>query len=140
MSPSEPPTRISEPSVRRYESTTHCWVASPPPRSCWIAGSATLTTEPSMKAIDEPRMLATSVQRATPASSAGGATPTALSMRRSYGRSHTSGGRPHGPPAASEGLGGSRAGLDAELHGDVLRRPAASDRDGHRVAGLRVRD
>ncbi len=32
MSPSEPPTRISEPSVRRYASTTHCWAASPPPR------------------------------------------------------------------------------------------------------------
>jgi hypothetical protein len=73
MSPSEPPTRISEPSVRRYESTTHCCVANPPPRSCWIAGSATLTTEPSTNAIDEPRMLATSVQRAMRAAGSGGA-------------------------------------------------------------------
>src|SRR4029450_8122641 len=39
----------------------------------------------------------------------------------------------------SEGLGGSRGGLDAELHGDVFRRLAALDGDGHRVAGLRAR-
>ncbi len=28
----EPATRISAPSVIRYESTTHCWVMSPPQR------------------------------------------------------------------------------------------------------------
>ena len=56
MSPSEPPTRMSEPSVSRYASTIHCWAARPPPRSRWIGGSATLTTEPSMNTIDEPRI------------------------------------------------------------------------------------
>ena len=66
MSPSEPPTRMSEPSVSRYASTIHCCAASPPPRSLSIACRATLTTEPSMKAIDEPSTLATSVQPLDP--------------------------------------------------------------------------
>ena len=65
MSPSEPPTRMSEPSVSRYASTIHCWAASPPPRSLSIAWRATLTTEPSMKAIDDPRTLAMSVHLLT---------------------------------------------------------------------------
>ena len=33
MSPSEPPTRMSAPSVRRYASTIHCCAERPPPRS-----------------------------------------------------------------------------------------------------------
>ncbi len=63
MSPSEPPRRISEPSVSRYASTTHCCEASPPPRSRWIAGSATFTTVMSMNAIDDPRIVAMSAKR-----------------------------------------------------------------------------
>jgi len=63
MSPSEPPTRMSDPSVSRYAPTIHCCAASPPPRSRWIGGSATLTTLESMKTIDEPRIVATSVSR-----------------------------------------------------------------------------
>jgi hypothetical protein len=62
-SPSDPPTRSSEPSVSRYASTTHCWSASPPPRSSWIAGSATLTTLPSTKTMLEPRMHAIRTSR-----------------------------------------------------------------------------
>ena len=42
-------------------STTHCCAWRPPPRSRSIAGSATLTTVPSMVAIPEPRIAATSV-------------------------------------------------------------------------------
>src|SRR3954449_12931997 len=160
MSPSDPPTRMSDPSVSRYALTTHCWVASPPPSSCWIEGSATLTTEPSTKAIDEPRMLATSVQRAT-AGSSGGAAPSALSMRRSYGRPSTCGGarrrrcpspplhgatlgatKPRrraasvGPPAARRGLGSGLGGPDAERDGDLLRCSPAPDGGGDLVARL----
>src|SRR5207253_5827986 len=62
-SPSEPPTRMSAPSVSRYASTTHCWRASPPPRSRWIAGRATLTTLPSTKTMLEPRMHAIRTSR-----------------------------------------------------------------------------
>ena len=62
-SPREPPTRRSEPSVSRYASTTHCWSASPPPRSSSIAGSATFTTVESTKTMTEPRMQATSTSR-----------------------------------------------------------------------------
>jgi hypothetical protein len=62
-SPSEPPTRRSEPSVSRYASTTHCCSASPPPRSRWIAGRATLTTVESTKTMTEPRMQATRTSR-----------------------------------------------------------------------------
>src|SRR5881396_1151333 len=94
-----------------------------------------------MKAIDEPRMLATSVHRATGGATGGAATP-ALSMRRSYGRAQE--GRRAaavGPPAAlRKELGGSRGRLHAELDGDVLRRPVAADGDGHLLAGLRGRD
>src|SRR5205823_1152668 len=112
MSPSEPPTRMSDPSVSRYASTTHCCEASPPPRSCSIAFSATLTTDPSTNAIDEPRMLATSVQRPSELGR-----EAALSIRRSYG------GRSGRPPTATpNALGGGRGRLDAERHGEVLRR------------------
>src|SRR3954447_17163046 len=152
MSPSDPPTRMSDPSVTRYALTTHCWVASPPPSSCWIEGSATLTTEPSTKAIDEPRMLATSVQRAT-AGSSGGAAPSALSMRRSYGRPSTCGGRAPprpppqpggggpcaGPPAARRGLGSGLGGPDAERDRDLLRCSPAPDGEGDLVARLAMR-
>ena len=58
-SPSEPATRISEPSVSRYAFETHCWPASPPPRSSRIAGSATLTTVASSPATNEPMIAAT---------------------------------------------------------------------------------
>ena len=44
---SDPATRMSDPSVIRYASTTHCWVAIPPPSSRMIAGRATFTTVPS---------------------------------------------------------------------------------------------
>ena len=70
MSPSDPPIRISEPSVSRYAFATHCCACRPPPRSCSIAGSATLTTVPSMVAIPEPRIAATSVIRCVPSCSA----------------------------------------------------------------------
>src|SRR5882724_3170762 len=63
MSPSDPPTRISEPSVSKYAFDTHCWLTRPPPRSRAIAGSATLTIEPSTVATAEPRIAATSVRR-----------------------------------------------------------------------------
>ena len=49
----EPATRIRAPKVIRYESTTHCWVISPPPSSSSIAGRATLTTVPSRKATND---------------------------------------------------------------------------------------
>jgi mannose-6-phosphate isomerase-like protein (cupin superfamily) len=62
-SPSDPPTSRRVPSVSRYASTTHCWRASPPPRSRWIAGRATLTTLPSTKTMLEPRMHAIRTSR-----------------------------------------------------------------------------
>ena len=60
MSPSEPPTRISEPSASRYALDTHCWPARPPPRSARIAGSATLTAVASSPATNEPMIAAMS--------------------------------------------------------------------------------
>src|SRR5580704_7423904 len=79
-SPSEPPTRISEPSVNRYPLTTHCCAASPPPSARWIVGSATFTTVPSSITIPEPRMHAISVRRLVRASSSvdAGATDASL--------------------------------------------------------------
>jgi hypothetical protein len=74
MSPRDPPTRMSEPSVSRYASMTHCCAASPPPRSRWIDGSATFTAVASMKTIDEPSIVAISVNRAEAV--IGGAIPT----------------------------------------------------------------
>src|SRR5215208_927567 len=63
MSPSEPPTRINDASVKRYPFDTHCCAGSPPPRSRSIAGRATLTIVPSIVATPEPRIAATSVSR-----------------------------------------------------------------------------
>ena len=63
MSPSEPPIRSSEPSVRRYAFEVHCWPASPPPRSSWIAGSATFTTVESTVTTVVPRIAATRTSR-----------------------------------------------------------------------------
>src|SRR3954454_3207230 len=62
-SPSRPPTRISEPSTRRYAFTTHCSPASPPPRSRAIAGSATLTTVESSITTKEPMIAASRLNR-----------------------------------------------------------------------------
>src|SRR5438046_10675682 len=59
----DPPRRISAPRVSRYASTTHCCSASPPPRSFWIDGSATLTTVESTKTIVDPRMHAARISR-----------------------------------------------------------------------------
>ena len=59
-SPSEPPTRISEPSVSRYAFETHCWPARPPPRSARIAGSATLTAVASSPETNDPMIAASS--------------------------------------------------------------------------------
>ena len=55
---------MNDPSVSRYASTIHCCAASPPPRSAWIDGSATLTTVESTNTIDVPRIVATIVKRA----------------------------------------------------------------------------
>src|SRR3954452_16912598 len=63
MSASDPATRISEPSVSRYALETHCWPASPPPRSARIDGSATLTTVASRPATKEPMIAAASASR-----------------------------------------------------------------------------
>ena len=62
-SPSDPPTRISEPSESRYAFETHCWPASPPPRSARIAGSATLTAVASSPATNDPKIAATKARR-----------------------------------------------------------------------------
>ena len=42
--------------------TTHCSAAKPASSSRWSTGSAMVTTEPSMKAIAEARMVAASTQ------------------------------------------------------------------------------
>src|SRR6266542_3525645 len=63
MSPSEPPIRISEPRASKYAFDTHCCAGRPPPRSRSIAGSATLTIDPSTAATPEPRIAATNVRR-----------------------------------------------------------------------------
>src|SRR6516165_7309030 len=63
MSPSDPPSRIKEPSVRRYSLLTPCCPSSPPPRLRWIDGSATLTTLLSRITMLDPRIVATSVNR-----------------------------------------------------------------------------
>jgi len=74
------PTRISEPSVSRYAFETHCWPASPPPRSLRIAGSATLTAVASSPATNEPMIAATSascLRRSGVLGEGDGATPGA---------------------------------------------------------------
>src|SRR5689334_12962260 len=63
MSEREPAIRISEPRTSRYAFETHCCAGSPPPRSRWIAGRATLTIVPSIVATPEPRIAATRVSR-----------------------------------------------------------------------------
>ena len=68
-SPSEPPISSSELSVSRYAFATHCWPASPPPRSSAIAGSATLIAVESTVTTVVPRMQATSTIRLVAASS-----------------------------------------------------------------------
>jgi hypothetical protein len=62
-SPSEPPMRISDPSVSMYALETHCWPAKPPPRSLSMAGNATLTTVASRPATNVPRIAASKVRR-----------------------------------------------------------------------------
>ena len=57
-SPSAPPARRSAASSSAYASTTH-WTSTSVAWNCaWMAGRATLTTVPSMKAMLEPRMVA----------------------------------------------------------------------------------
>ncbi len=55
-SDSDPANRMSDPSVIRYASTTHCCVVSPPPSSRAIAGSATLMTLPSRNDTNDARI------------------------------------------------------------------------------------
>src|ERR1700683_671797 len=67
VSPSEPPTRISEPSNSKYASTTHCKSVTVAPKLVCKAGSATFTTVLSMKAILEPSIVATRIHGFDPA-------------------------------------------------------------------------
>jgi hypothetical protein len=62
-SPSDPPTSIRAPRKSANASTTHWTSVMVAWRSACRAGSATLTTVPSMNVIAEPRIVATSVQR-----------------------------------------------------------------------------
>ena len=84
---------MNDPSVSRYASTIHCCAASPPPRSAWIDGSATLTTVESTNTIDVPRIVATIVKRAARRESPPGAARAEAPMFRSYAEV---GNRPHG--------------------------------------------
>src|SRR5712671_6777204 len=61
-SPSEPPTRIKAAKNSPYDSTTHCISKTVTWKVAWIAGRATFTTVLSMKAMLEPRIVATSIQ------------------------------------------------------------------------------
>src|SRR6187431_1983379 len=63
MSPNDPATRISEPSVSRYAFETHCCPARPPPRSSRIAGSATFTTVESTDTTAVPMIAAIRTRR-----------------------------------------------------------------------------
>src|SRR5216684_448821 len=60
-SPSEPPTRINAAKNSPYDSTTHCISTTVAWKVAWIAGRATFTTVLSMKAMLEPRIVATSI-------------------------------------------------------------------------------
>ncbi len=62
-SPNEPPTSSSAARNSAYDSTTHCASNTLACRSRWMAGSATLTTVPSMNAMLEPMIAAISTQR-----------------------------------------------------------------------------
>ena len=57
LSPSAPPTSSSAASSRAYDSTTHCTSATDASMSACSAGSATLTTVPSMNTMLEPRIV-----------------------------------------------------------------------------------
>src|ERR1700733_11023010 len=67
VSPSEPPTRISEPSNSKYASTTHCKSVTVAPKLVCKAGSATFTTVLSMNAMLEPSIVATRIHGFEPA-------------------------------------------------------------------------
>src|SRR5690606_11524570 len=68
-SDSDPARRMSAPSVIMYASTTHCWsarpVTAPVVSSSEIAGSATLTTEPSRNDTNDARTATTSTRCCT---------------------------------------------------------------------------
>src|SRR5215469_2128316 len=61
-SPAAPPTRISAPSKRPYDSTTHCTSMTVALNVAWSAGNATFTTVLSMKAMLVPRIAAARIQ------------------------------------------------------------------------------
>jgi hypothetical protein len=63
MSPRDPPSRISEPSVRRHALLTHCWPARPPPRLRWIDGSASSRRCGRGSRCSTPGIVATSINR-----------------------------------------------------------------------------
>src|SRR5580692_2050897 len=57
-SPIEPPTRMSAPRSRPYDSITHCASITVAPRLDWRAGNATFTIVLSMKAMLDARIAA----------------------------------------------------------------------------------
>src|SRR5271168_437188 len=61
VSPSEPPTRINEPSSSKYASTTHCKSATVAPKLLCKAGSATFTTVLSINAMLDASIVATRI-------------------------------------------------------------------------------
>src|SRR5579863_697871 len=61
-SPTEPPTKMSAPRNKPYDSTTHCASITVAFRLDWRAGSATFTTVLSMKAMLVPRIAAVRIQ------------------------------------------------------------------------------
>src|SRR6266536_3382399 len=63
MSPREPHTRSSAANIKAYDSTTHCTSATEAWKAFCSAGSATLTTVPSINAMLDPRMVAASTMR-----------------------------------------------------------------------------
>src|SRR6188768_3034315 len=67
-SPSDPPVSSNAASVTAYDSTTHWMSLSDAPNADWSAGSATLTTVPSMKARLDPRIVAASTHAPRPLS------------------------------------------------------------------------
>src|SRR5580658_4739107 len=63
ISPSDPPTSSSAANIRAYDSTIHCTSATDAWKAFCRAGSATLTTVPSINAMLDPRMVAASTIR-----------------------------------------------------------------------------
>src|SRR5207248_1850423 len=124
---SDPPTRISEPSVSRYASTIHCCAVSPPPRSRWIDGSATLITVESRNAIPDPRIVATSVSRLTVVELSGRAR-SALALRRFARPSE----RPRGARPGSARRSRSRARTSRPRAGPRRARPPRARREALR--------